>query len=145
METILIFPAGLPESICYAYEAEARGAKVIGASSLPFDPARPRYKHWLSLPYIYEAGFEEALLQQIRDQRIDAIFSPHEVIRPHLLRLLPAKAPNVSVIRTPVITLPLNRSQIEPPYYQLLDFLADLRLQHHADPIGAEEYQDILR
>jgi hypothetical protein len=78
-ETILIFPAGLPESLRFRAEAEARGVQVVGASSLAFDPAAAAYASWETLPYVHEDGFAPALHALLSRREIAAVYSPHEV------------------------------------------------------------------
>ena len=50
VETILVFPAGLPDAQRFRAQAQARGARVIGASSLGFDAAAADYEAWETLP-----------------------------------------------------------------------------------------------
>ncbi|CAN5174238.1 class I SAM-dependent methyltransferase [soil metagenome] len=97
-ETILVFPGGLPEALHFRAEAEARGAKVVGASSLKFDPAASAYKTWTLLPYAHRDDFAADLEAVLKEHQIDAVFSPHEVVSGVLVELLAKIAPAVRLI-----------------------------------------------
>lgn len=97
-ETILVFPAGLPQSLRFRAEAEASGAAVIGASSLAFDAASAAYKSWETLPYVHEDDFAEALGAVVRRRGVHAIYSPHEVVAGVLAQTLETMAPGVRLI-----------------------------------------------
>lgn len=97
-ETILVFPAGLPDSLRFRAEAEARGARVIGASSLKFDAAAGAYGAWEILPYVHAEDFAAALGEVARRLKIDAVFSPHEVVAGVLAEVLESAAPGVRLI-----------------------------------------------
>jgi len=79
-ETVLVFPAGLPDGLKYRALAAERGQRVVGASSLGFDPASQVYDAWEYLPYVHEGHFAEALKAVVQRQNISAIYAPHEVV-----------------------------------------------------------------
>jgi len=95
---VLVFPAGLPDSLRFRAEAAARGAVVVGASSLSFDPAAGAYDAWETLPYIHEAGFAPALADAIGRHGVRAVHSPHEVVSGVLAERLGDIAPGVRLI-----------------------------------------------
>ena len=64
---VLIFPAGMPRALEFLGKCQREQRQVIGASSLAFDPSRPQYPAWLTLPYINHDEFDEALAQAVRD------------------------------------------------------------------------------
>ena len=90
----LVFPAGMAGALAFTRE-RAASRRVIGASSLPFDPARTHYREWLRLPYVTEAGFEPALARAIAAHGIDEVFTPHAVVGAYLARRLAEIAPGV--------------------------------------------------
>jgi hypothetical protein len=97
-ETILVFPAGLPESLRFSAESEARGARVIGASSLAFDAAAGAYGAWENLPYVHEENFAEALGAVVQRLGVQAVYSPHEVVAGVLADVMGTVAPGVRLI-----------------------------------------------
>jgi len=58
-ETVLVFPAGMPEGLEYRDRARARGLRVVGASSVEADPAEGSYEAWERLPYVNDPGFDD--------------------------------------------------------------------------------------
>lgn len=97
-DTVLVFPAGLPDALKYRAEAAARGQRVIGASSLGFDPASPVYAAWEYLPYVHEDGFADALEAVIRRQAVASIFAPHEVVSSVIAKVAQQRFPQVKVV-----------------------------------------------
>ncbi len=89
METVLVFPCGLPESVDYAEKARSAGKRVVGASSLRFDPAAVHYDDWHFLPYVHEAGFREQLMRTLETTGARAVFTPHDVVSSVLSETLP--------------------------------------------------------
>ena len=97
-ETVLIFPAGVPDALKYRAEAAARGARVVGASSLDWNPGTEAYDLWERLPYVHAADFSEVLGDLLTRLAVTSIYAPHEVISAHLAHVLPDLAPNVRLI-----------------------------------------------
>jgi len=93
-----VFPAGLPDSLAFRAQASARGSVVVGASSLAFDPAASAYDAWDTLPYVHEPTFADALARVVSRHRVEAIYSPHEVVSGVLAERLDAIAPGVRLI-----------------------------------------------
>nr|MCV4207877.1 class I SAM-dependent methyltransferase [Roseomonas sp. SXEYE001] len=73
--------------------AMARGEHVVGASSLAFDPARPRYAEWARLPYYDAPDFPSRLAELVRGMGIVRIHTPHPVVHAHLREILPSLLP----------------------------------------------------
>jgi cephalosporin hydroxylase len=71
---------------------------VIGASSLAYDPARPQYPAWATLPYINQGNFAAELGRIIRDMKICNIYSSHPVVWDYLSRTLQHIAPGVVLV-----------------------------------------------
>jgi hypothetical protein len=88
---ILIFPAGMPRSVTYLSKCKEEGRKVIGSSSLSYDPARGLYPAWALLPYVVDPTFDEALKRLITEFDIGEIYTPNLVVwnylEEHLSRL----------------------------------------------------------
>jgi hypothetical protein len=97
-ETVLIFPAGVPDALKYRAEAAERGCRVVGASSLAWNPEADRYDAWEYLPYVHDPEFGEALTALIVRLGISAVYAPHEVVSGHLAEILPVMAPGVALI-----------------------------------------------
>lgn len=93
--SVLVFPAGMPSALTWARHASESGMRVVGASSLANDPARPKYSEWIVLPWIGDVDFADALTCCVREQKIDAVFSEHPVVWRTLRDLLPKTARNV--------------------------------------------------
>lgn len=89
METVLVFPCGLPDAVAFAAEARSAGKRVIGASSLRFDPAAVHYDDWHYLPYVHEADFRETLMRTLEKTGARAVFTPHDVVSTVLSEALP--------------------------------------------------------
>jgi hypothetical protein len=140
-ETILVFPAGLPEALAYAAAVEASGARVIGASSLTNDPARARYADWLALPYVHEPSFDAALLDHVERHAISAIFSSHDVIRAHLRRLLAARAPGVTLVDDDLAPAAVPTGADHQRYLRLASALSP---RPRSDALGADEFSAVL-
>jgi hypothetical protein len=89
----LIFPGGMPLSVDFLRRCQARGQPVIGASSLPADPARSLYADWAYLPMVTDTAFDAALAALIEAKGIIAVFSPNLVVwkyfSTHLARIAP--------------------------------------------------------
>jgi hypothetical protein len=96
-ETVLIFPAGHPGGAEYRARAVAEGHRVIGASSLPYDPASAAYEDWARLPLINDQGFAEALKALIAQYDVSSIYTPHYVVWMHLSKELANIAAGVSL------------------------------------------------
>ncbi len=97
-ETILVFPGGMERSLRFARRSEAALRRLIGASSLRFDPAQPNYDDWTWLPEITEPGFDDALRDILEQNHVRAIFTPHPVIGTWLEQHLAEVAPGVRLI-----------------------------------------------
>jgi predicted O-methyltransferase YrrM len=94
---LLIFPAGMPRSLAFLSQATAGSARVIGASSLDYDPSRERYPAWAHLPYVTEPGFDEALAGVIAEHGVTRVFTPHPVVWERLRETLPRVAPQAGL------------------------------------------------
>lgn len=88
-ETVLVFPAGLPAAQAWRDQARAAGKRVIGASSLAFDPAAPSYDDWAFLPYVHDESFAGAFADLVAERGVAAVYAPHEVVSGVLTELLP--------------------------------------------------------
>jgi hypothetical protein len=95
--TVLIFPAGMPDACAFRDRARARGLRVIGASSVPNDPARGEYEFWEELPYVSDPAFDDALVDVMGRHGVSAIHAPHFVVWSHLDERLPEIAPAVQL------------------------------------------------
>ena len=100
METVLVFPCGLPDAIAYATDARSQGRRVVGASSLRFDPAAVHYDDWLYLPYVHDETFVGELTTAVSKAGITTIFTPHDVVSSVLAEVLPASFPGVRLQNT---------------------------------------------
>jgi len=123
METVLVFPCGLPDSVAYAAEARSAGKRVVGASSLRFDPAAAHYDDWHYLPYVHEDDFREHLMRTLETTGARAVFTPHDVVSTVLSETLP-DLPGVRL---------LNMS---PVAAKMREYAA---LNHRADAIASAE------
>jgi hypothetical protein len=85
----------MPDCQKWALQASMKGMRVVGASSLPFDPARERYGEWTFLPWIRDPEFAEALGRCLKEKRIDAVYTAHAIVWPLLRDLLPKVAEHV--------------------------------------------------
>jgi hypothetical protein len=144
-DTVLVFPAGLPEALSYAAQVREHGGRVIGASSVPNDPARRFYDEWFELPFVYEAAFDAALLDQIDGRQIGTIFSSHQVVLHHLKTLLKLRTPSPRLIgeraRAADVGAARDGGASYQDYLRMATDLADS--QEHA-PVGPEEYSAVL-
>lgn len=94
---VLIFPGGMPRSLEFMRKCVRENRPVIGASSLGHDPARPQYPAWVSLPYITEPEFAEALREVVAAHNIGEIYTPNIVVWNELNGTLAEIAPGVSL------------------------------------------------
>jgi hypothetical protein len=99
--SVLVFPAGMPSSVIWARHASESGIRVVGASSLAHDPARPNYSEWIVLPWIGDSHFADALNHCVREQNIDTVFTEHPVVWRMLRDLLPKMARKIRLEEQP--------------------------------------------
>lgn len=121
----LVFPAGMPRSIEFARNALAEGDDVVGASSLPHDPAAPTYPAWAFLPFITDDRFEDALAETVERLGITRLYTPNPVVWRHLSDLLPRRCPKVRLLGGP----PVDREMA--PYRNAFAFADDV----HQSPL----------
>lgn len=95
--TVLIFPAGMPDGLAHRNRARALGCRVVGASSVPNDPASSEYDAWEPLPYVSDPSFDEALVGIIRKHGIGAVHAPHFVVFDYLFERLAHLAPGAKL------------------------------------------------
>ncbi len=122
---VLIFPAGMPRSLAYLEHALAEGRSVIGSSSLGHDPARGCYPEWVHLPYVGDAGFDEALRKAMRDFDIESIFTPNPVVWDYLNRRLADSFPGLKLVN------PSPVADEMAPYRKAIQF----GMTAHAQPL----------
>ncbi len=96
-DVTLVFPAGMAAARGLAAEALAGGGRVVGASSLAFDPARRRFAEWEHLPTYDSPGFAARLVEVIRARGVTRVATPHPVVHAHLARRLPEIAPGCAL------------------------------------------------
>jgi hypothetical protein len=94
---LLIFPAGMPAALERAVRAQVQGTQVLGASSVPGDPAIRHYDAWAFLPRYDDPGFPAALRTVAAAHGVTRIFTPHTVIFDHLKTLMPQALPDVAL------------------------------------------------
>ncbi|MDH4283838.1 MAG: class I SAM-dependent methyltransferase [Gallionellaceae bacterium] len=84
MEKILIFPIDLPQSQDFARVARQLGFSVIACSSEPIGKdAFPEYEV-ASLPYVTDAGFDDAFAYLLSQSKISLVYAPHPAVWWHL-------------------------------------------------------------
>ena len=81
---ILVFPAGMPRSLTYLESAQSDRISLIGASSLPSDPAQTLYEDWIHLPFVTDPEFDKALNRAVDDYGIGEVYTPNYVVWHHL-------------------------------------------------------------
>ena len=96
-EAVLVFPAGMSDGLAFKDRAQARGLRVVGASSLEQDPAESAYEAWERLPYVNDPGFDDALADVVRKHGIGAIHTPHFIVWKHLSERLGGIAPGAQL------------------------------------------------
>jgi hypothetical protein len=107
-KAILIFPAGMPRALGFLGTCLREHRNVVGASSLAYDPARPQYPAWITLPYINQNNFETELGRAIRGLNVSGIYSSHPVVWDYLSRSLERIAPGVSLLNTSPASIELE-------------------------------------
>jgi hypothetical protein len=105
---ILIFPGGMPRSLEYLQKCLHEGQAVIGASSLALDASREKYPAWLSLPFVTQPAFNDALKQAISKSNIGGIYSPNPVVWDYLSRALTELAPGVALVNDSPVNVELS-------------------------------------
>ncbi|WP_147106636.1 class I SAM-dependent methyltransferase [Tateyamaria sp. syn59] len=100
MNKTLVFPAGMPQSLAYAKQAERDGRAVVGASSLHHDPAKPHYDAWAFLPYVTDPDFVTSLQGVVQAHSVTSIYTPNAVVWEMLDAALPNALPNVSLVNS---------------------------------------------
>ena len=97
-KSILIFPAGMPKALEYFQKIQHESRKIIGGSSLPYDPSREKYPNWIQLPYVNSLNFNDELKKVLIDLDVGGIFTPNIVVWDHLNRVLKNLAPDVVLL-----------------------------------------------
>lgn len=105
---VLVFPGGMAGALQFLEQALASGRRVVGASSLAYDPARAKYPDWVQLPFVTDPDFGQRLLEAITRFGIDAIYTPNLVAWDHLNRILPVLAPGVRLLGDPPLDVLLK-------------------------------------
>jgi hypothetical protein len=123
--SVLVFPAGMPSSLTWARRASESGIRVVGASSLVHDPARPNYSEWIFLPWIGDADFADAFNCCVQEQNIDGVFTAHPVVWRKLRDLVSKMARNIRL------------EAGEPWTAELLEYRGyrDIAAMFHRDPL----------
>ncbi|MDR1855438.1 MAG: class I SAM-dependent methyltransferase [Azoarcus sp.] len=123
---VLVFPAGMPKALAYLARAREEGRRVIGSSSLGYDPARANYPEWVSLPYVTAPDFVDEMSRAIDELKIDTVFTPNPVVWNYLNRWLREAFAQVDLEPA---TPPVENDAA--PYRRAKDFAASLC----ADPL----------
>jgi cephalosporin hydroxylase len=72
------------------------------------DASREKYPAWLSLPFITQPEFDEALKQAISESNIGGIYSPNLVVWDYLNRVLNELAPGVTLVNASPVNMELS-------------------------------------
>lgn len=118
-------PGGYGDGPAYRAAAVDRGQHVIGASSVPNDPARRLYDEWVQVPHVSNRGFAAAIGELVKQCGVGEIHACHHVVWFHLKDILPAISPDV------ILTRSRSNLQLEAEY-------ADLRNRVTAAPVIPE-------
>jgi hypothetical protein len=110
---LLIVPGGYGDGPSYRAAAADRGRHVIGASSVPNDPARQAYGDWVQVPHVSDPAFKAAITDLIRKQGVSEIHASHHVVWFHLKDLLPSLPQEV------ILTRGRSNLQLETEYMEL--------------------------
>lgn len=105
---LLIFPAGTPRALDYLQKCQRENRPVIGASSLAHDPSRAHYPAWLTLPYVTDNDFDQALHAAIALRGINEIYTSNPVVWDHLNRVLGQLAPGVRLANESPVKIELS-------------------------------------
>lgn len=97
---ILIFPAGMPRALDYLQKSLQEGRRVIGASSLGYDPSREKYPAWVHLPYVTDPTFNKVFKQAVIEFDIGEIYTPNITVWSYLNQALGQLAPEVKLANT---------------------------------------------
>ena len=116
---LLILPAGYGDGPEVAAHAAMRGMGVIGASSVPDDPAAASYETFATLPHVTDARFEARLSELIAAHGIGQVHASHFAIWHHLKDALPRIAPGVHLTRG------RSNFELEAEYRDLLRRVAE--------------------
>lgn len=120
----------MPRAIAFANQAKAEGREVIGASSLPHDPAREHYDTWATLPFVTDDAFHDALADVVASMGIAAIFTPNPVVWNHLRNTMATRHPGLRLLNES----PIDR---EMAPYRAADAFADSVLRAPLElPLG---------
>ena len=97
---LLVVPGGYGDGPAYRAAAVDRGQHVIGASSVPNDPAREVYGEWIQIPHVSERGFATAIGELVKQRGVGEIHASHHVVWFHLKDILPVISPEVILTRS---------------------------------------------
>ena len=111
--TLLVVPGGYGDGPAYRAAAVERRQHVIGASSVPNDPARQVYGEWAHIPHVSDPGFATAIGALVRQRGVSEIHASHHVVWFHLKDILPTISPEV------ILTRSRSNLQLETEYLDL--------------------------
>ncbi len=90
----------MPRALDYLRKCLQEGRKVIGASSLGYDPSREKYPAWVHLPYVTDQAFNQALKKAVEVFGIGEIYTPNIVVWNYLNQSLENLIPGVALANT---------------------------------------------
>lgn len=136
----------MPRALQYLEQALNNGDRVVGGSSLAYDPARSQYPDWVQLPFVTDDLFNSRLVAAIGERGIGAIFTPNLVVWDHLSRVLPTLAPQVRLLGDPPLdTLLKDYRDARTQARKLLGDGFSLGLAHSRPPLPELELAALYR
>jgi hypothetical protein len=118
-KTLLVLPGGYGDALAHRDFAVSLGLSVIGASSLPDDPAAAGYAEWAVLPHISDPAFEAELAKLMEARGVDVVHAAHDAVLHRLRKVLPGLAPHV------VLTHGRTWDDVEDDYRRLLKLASE--------------------
>lgn len=95
MDSILVFPANMPQSVSFVRIAKGLGFRIVEASSESGASDRAAY---MLLPYITENCFEAKFEELLKRENIGFVYSPHPGVWARLTELSEKKSIDVEFI-----------------------------------------------
>lgn len=87
MHTLLVFPTDVDSSLPIIRTARMLGMRIVGASSVMPLRAVDGIDEMIALPYVSEAGFDEALRHAMRTHAVTHLLTMHVGVWAHFARL----------------------------------------------------------
>ncbi len=144
---LLCLPGGMPRSLEYISSVDQKTVEIVGASSEKFDPSRGYYDEWCYLPHISDAMFSQDFISLIKKQKIELIFTPHQVVWNFINELIQTHNLEISLVnQQPILTELAPYQQCLQAGYDLANSTMEIATVSSAkEKLSAIQYASLIK